>query len=815
MSSSSACIPELERLLNELEQLAGQTAVHRKKFEFAVNQFRRFLVAFSTTANFNPFTSAQIESYRTMCENLSELHQLLCQHQLHNWAHPTLENPSSYVASSLTNLAGRLQQTTSLLCESASKLFDGDSPQWLQYHLLDLKCISASFKQYLKSAKSDDSVVPMMQDRLQSVDAFLQKYENEQVAAGIRVFSPIPVHYQQWRLNYEDLQEVKEIGSGVSANVFYGFHKPSGKEVAIKRLKFKKLSGGKLQAFQREVAILASAIHPTLVGFVGATDTKPFCIVTEWMAGGSLYHELHKFKRLNATMRSIAAFDIARGMQFLHSKHIIHRDLKSLNVLLDANGYARICDFGFSRVSTDEDKLLTTNVGTPHWMAPELLAATPGYNNKIDVYAYGIVLWEIVTGQLPFAGLESTQIIGQVLMNDARPPIPEQTNEPLQELMKQCWDKNPEKRPTFDEIVRRMIAGPIILNGADVTEFQQYVQEKVGFLETPSERLTSRLEMHKDKDKENAEETLNGLIEALEQEGVPAELATRCWSVVEEANAKNVPPSLLGRASALFLGSPVRATAAALMRSLPCGTIPPKTMSSAVELIPTGSEELDLDIIVAACKNGAADFAAVYALLPQHVKLALEVVAEHGVDLSLKAAVADRCVQNLRSEDSQLVCAAVRCLLGIGETRRITISVLKDILKSQNKALKNAAGVAAASLALCGVELSMDILSFLLAISFNDPIASTAVVAACQHPETAIHVINRITYEQQIEPETALRILLMASQHNEPRPAVMIALKYINFDKIKDKYGDVIQKLEKFVTPKQYSLIMNKLFHVF
>ena len=784
------CIGTMQKILGELEQLAGQAAVHRKKFEYAVNQFRRFLVSFKNSAKSERLSSEQVSANRTFQQLLRELRDLICQHQLHCWAHPTLENPSNYVASTLTDIAGKLHKAGEVLDPDSAKFFDPDAPQWLQYHLLDLKGISASFKQYL-AGSPDEQVAEIMEERLESVDAFITKYEHETVAPGLRVFSPIPVNYQSWRLNHEDLQEVKEIGSGMSANVFYGFDKRNGNEVAIKKLKFKKLSGGELQAFQREVAVLATARHPTLLGFVGATDTPPFCIVTEWMPGGTLYHEIHKYKKLDATMRTIAALDIARGMQFLHSKHIIHRDLKSLNVLLDGNGLAKICDFGFSRTADDENQIMTQNVGTPHWMAPELLTSNKSYTYKVDVYAYGIVLWEIVAGQLPYSGMDSTQIIAQVLMEDLRPVVPRNVSPKLKELMCQCWDRDPDVRPTFDEIVRRIVKDRIMLEGSDAKKFEKYIADNIGLTDAAQD-LENRLEGENCQN----ESALLDLIRTLESDGIPQDLAPKCWSLVE-SNA-HASPATMGRAASLFLETTERAKAAAVLRKLPPNSVPQKVMAKAVEVIPTGIEEFDRDLIIAACKNNAADVAAVYALLPSHIQLALEVVGQHGVALTLKAAVADKCVQCLGSKDPAMICAAMRCLVGIGEARRISVAIIKQSMTSTNESIKNCGLIAGAALALAGATVPEDMIDIALAMD-EHKLRGTFLLAVCQAPRGALHVVNRLAFKENCDPVLALKILLIAVQYEEVRPAIAVALTQLDLSAMQEGYSIEIERLSTLV----------------
>jgi hypothetical protein len=622
----------MEKSLVDLEQLMAQVAVHRRKLEFSVNQLRRFLTAYSTSDLITqPLNRDATESGRLFFRIIHELRDVFCDHQRETWVNPTLENPSFHVAATLTEISGRFRAATTPLSETAASNFDRDDPQWLQFHLLDLKAISASFRQFLKAHAQTDPAVPVVTTRLQSVDAFVGKYDNEVVAPGIRVFSPIPVNYQSWRLNHTDFEELSEIGSGASAVVFRGRDLRTARDVAIKKLKFPTLAGAKLRTFQREVTVLSAAKHPTIVRFVGATDSAPFCIVTEWMGGGTLFDELHKTKRLNQTQLTIAAFDIARGMQFLHSMNIIHRDLKSLNVLFDAGGRARICDFGFSR-SAGSDDPLTQCVGTPQWMAPEMLSSDGGYDARVDVYAYGVVLWEILTGKVPFAGLNPAAISLQVVTKDARPALPPAGNGEMRALIEACWDRDPEHRPSFDEIVNRFVFSHVVFDGTDAFEFGKYVQDAIGCTTSRAREIEAKLCV-------SGENAVAELLDELEKGPIPQTFVHRCFRAVENVT----DPKQLVRAASVFLGTSVKVRAANVLRRCPVDSIPHRVLQEALATIPTGAEEFDRDIILAACKNGLADLAALYAVAPLHIQLALEIVGQHGVEHGLKAAVADKC----------------------------------------------------------------------------------------------------------------------------------------------------------------------------
>ncbi|POM72976.1 TKL protein kinase [Phytophthora palmivora] len=138
--------------------------------------------------------------------------------------------------------------------------------------------------------------------------------------------------------------------------------------------------------------------------------------------------------------------DIANGMRFLHSRKpaVIHRDLKSANVLLDPKGVAKLCDFGLVRTKF-------TSAGTPCYMPPELLSGHP-FSKSVDVYMFGILLWEIFSRDIPFRGYDISDIKRRVLAGERfRVPTVDCPRE-CQELMKRCWDGEPNNRPTFDEV---------------------------------------------------------------------------------------------------------------------------------------------------------------------------------------------------------------------------------------------------------------------------------------------------------------------------------------------------------------------------
>ncbi|XP_052878802.1 uncharacterized protein LOC108479148 isoform X4 [Gossypium arboreum] len=266
----------------------------------------------------------------------------------------------------------------------------------------------------------------------------------------------------------EDLEELRELGSGTFGTVYHG--KWRGTDVAIKRIKKICFTGRSSEQerltveFWREADILSKLHHPNVVAFYGVVQDGPggtLATVTEFMVNGSLRHVLlSKDRQLDRRKRLIIAMDAAFGMEYLHSKNIVHFDLKCDNLLVNLKDPVRpICkvgDFGLSKIK--RNTLVTGGVrGTLPWMAPELLnGSSSKVSEKVDVFSFGIVLWEILTGEEPYANMHYGAIIGGIVSNTLRPPVPSYCDPEWKLLMEQCWAPDPVVRPSFTEIARRL-----------------------------------------------------------------------------------------------------------------------------------------------------------------------------------------------------------------------------------------------------------------------------------------------------------------------------------------------------------------------
>ncbi|KAG8074570.1 hypothetical protein GUJ93_ZPchr0006g43104 [Zizania palustris] len=211
----------------------------------------------------------------------------------------------------------------------------------------------------------------------------------------------------EWEINFGVLTFQDKVASGTYGDLYRGTY--FGEEVAIKVLKSDRLNENMEEEFKHEVCIMRKIRHKNIVRFLGAC-TKPttLCIVTEFMKNGSVYDYLHKRKgsfKLPSLLK--AAFDISKGMNYLHQNKIIHRDLKTANLLMDEHELIKVADFGVARVKA-ESGVMTAETGTYRWMAPEVIEHKP-YDSKADVFSFGVVLWELLTGMIPHEFLTPLQ----------------------------------------------------------------------------------------------------------------------------------------------------------------------------------------------------------------------------------------------------------------------------------------------------------------------------------------------------------------------------------------------------------------------
>ncbi|KAK4844808.1 hypothetical protein QYF36_024655 [Acer negundo] len=253
---------------------------------------------------------------------------------------------------------------------------------------------------------------------------------------------------------WEEITLGERIGLGSYGEVYRGdWH---GTEVAVKRFLDQGISGESLEEFKSEVRIMRRLRHPNVVLFMGAVTRAPnLSIITEFLPRGSLYRLIHRpNNQLDERKRLRMALDAARGMNYLHNctPVIVHRDLKSPNLLVDKNWVVKVCDFGLSRMKNSTFLSSRSTAGTAEWMAPEVLRNEPS-DEKCDVYSFGVILWELNTMRQPWGGMNPMQVVGAVGFQHRRLDIPDNMDPAVADIIRQCWQTDPKLRPTFAEIM--------------------------------------------------------------------------------------------------------------------------------------------------------------------------------------------------------------------------------------------------------------------------------------------------------------------------------------------------------------------------
>jgi len=269
-----------------------------------------------------------------------------------------------------------------------------------------------------------------------------------------------------WAIDASEIQLGRRLGAGAYGEVYVGEWRRS--RVAVKRLlhsqRFDKdereagLEENNIPQFIAEMEMMSNLRHDHIVQFLGGCiEPSNLCIIFEYCPLS--LHDLLKRRRGSLLPERNAvtiASHVAHGMYYLHSCHppVLHLDLKSANVLLDRSGRAKVCDFGLAHLKR-EAFVHTARVGAPAWTAPEVLRGG-NISEAADSYSYGMLLYELLSSQPPYANTVADRIIVGVITGMLpRPSIPIDIERPPQlvELMHECWQEIPERRPSFEVIL--------------------------------------------------------------------------------------------------------------------------------------------------------------------------------------------------------------------------------------------------------------------------------------------------------------------------------------------------------------------------
>jgi len=246
----------------------------------------------------------------------------------------------------------------------------------------------------------------------------------------------------------------KQIGQGAYATVAFGLHKETSKKVAIKIYeKYKLLDPQRRKSVRCEIRLMERLRHPNIVEFHEALDTpKQIYLIMDFVSGGSLHHFLKKRpnRRTDDPLAKRLFFQVCQGIKYLHDRHIVHRDVKLENLLLDEQGAVKIIDFGFSTI-VPPGKKLKVFCGTPSYMAPEIVARKEYTGFCADIWAMGVLLYALLCGSFPFRGQNDRDLYRKIVRGVFH--IPEFVGDGAKAMVQRALTADMARRPTVEDLL--------------------------------------------------------------------------------------------------------------------------------------------------------------------------------------------------------------------------------------------------------------------------------------------------------------------------------------------------------------------------
>lgn len=308
--------------------------------------------------------------------------------------------------------------------------------------------------------------------------------------------------YNKYIVDVNDYKVIDRVESGGFGSVFSVEDNNTKKMYAAKILNTHKDDLQYKRMINREIGIMIKCKHPTIINFIGFSlqdfnNQDNVTIFMDLAKRGSLSEFLQKVQKglldcsYDNTNRQIILVGIARGMMYLHQNHVIHRDLKPGNILLDEDLHPLITDFGLSKLNeTGNSVSQSQQCGTFVYMAPEIFEGSR-FNGKADVYSFGILMYEIITDSVPYPLLEKGkmtpfQFTSKVVNENYRPEFTVPIKKSLQNLIEKCWSNNPRERPTFEQIFKKLAYNndesfDDVYNEHDVVEEDQLKDEESSY----------------------------------------------------------------------------------------------------------------------------------------------------------------------------------------------------------------------------------------------------------------------------------------------------------------------------------------------
>ncbi|CCH60098.1 hypothetical protein TBLA_0C02940 [Henningerozyma blattae CBS 6284] len=274
------------------------------------------------------------------------------------------------------------------------------------------------------------------------------------------------------RGEYKEFAWVKGelIGKGSFGSVYLSLNVTTGEMMAVKQVEVPEFGSqneaivSTVEALRSEVTLLKDLDHINIVQYLGfEKKNNIYSLFLEYVAGGSIGSLIRMYGRFDESLIRHSTTQILAGLSYLHSKGILHRDMKADNILLDGEGICKISDFGISRKSKDiYSNSEMTMRGTVFWMAPEMVDTKQGYSAKVDIWSLGCIILEMFAGKRPWSNLEVVAAMFKIGQSKSAPPIPEDTlpliSQDGRDFLDDCFKIDPEKRPTAEQMLDHLFS---------------------------------------------------------------------------------------------------------------------------------------------------------------------------------------------------------------------------------------------------------------------------------------------------------------------------------------------------------------------
>lgn len=464
----------IQNLKLEILQICGECRslfAHRAKIMYLSKYIHELFKQFSISSTDQRIASPSEEiHFRQLMYILCDIRALINNYITEqNFVHFVLNQPLDDVEKSLSDLKKEFDEHFYALLSNELKNkinFKFDNDEYEQCKFEDYGVLSQRLTNLTLETKTYESkrveLIEIINKRLSNSEISTSSTKTKKIYTEKEINDTLK-NFKEYQINRDDYIKLGTKHYGSYSKVYTGINKKNGRIVAIKVLNGMYPSEAEFFHFKEYLSFFTAVKHPSVLSLVGfSSHPLPLLYITEYMSGGSLSSRLHdQYRQLDPSKQTIIALGIARGMQYIHSQGYIHRDLNSSSILLDEDDHPFISDFKLI------SHMKKGNMAIQHitsWTAPEMMIGSE-YDQKVDVYSFGIILWEILTREVPFRGLSPFAIAHEVCESDSRPLIPQNCPPKLAKLIQACWHKNPRKRPDFNDIVYSFESGKIYFLG--------------------------------------------------------------------------------------------------------------------------------------------------------------------------------------------------------------------------------------------------------------------------------------------------------------------------------------------------------------